>query len=295
MQDGTGAKVNNVSGTKQEITGETDIVALAGVDGRKLYWHNELDIASSTPDTSPPETTIDSGPEGTVDTSAASFNFSANEPGAIFECSLDGASFSSCSSPKAYTDLPNGAHTFAVRAIDAAGNVDATPATRTWTVDAVVTTTLSVPAAADAFVGESQPDLNFGAGLQLKTDDGSGNDELSYLRFDVSGISRPIVSAKVRAYVANGSANAPAIHPTDSSWSETGLTWRSRPLATGAATDDKGSVAAGTYVEYDVTPLVTGNVTHSFVTLPTSTDGFDLASREEATVGRRPTLELKLG
>lgn len=295
MEDGTGAKVNNVSGTKQEVTADTDIVALAGVESRKLYWHNELDLASATPDLSQPETTIDSGPEGTVETPSASFAFSANEPGVSFECSLDGATFGSCSSPKAYADLPNGTHTFAVRAIDGSGNVDATPATRTWTVNAVVAATMSVPAAADAYVAERKPDLNFGTGLRLSNDDGSGNDEHSYLRFDVSGVSRPIVSAKVRAYVANGSVNAPAIHPTAASWNETGLTWASRPLAAGPAADDKGAVTTGSYVEYDVTPLVTGNGAHGFVTLPGSTDGFDLASREDANAARRPTLELELG
>ena len=37
-------------------------------------------------------------------------------------------------SPKAYTGLAPGSHTFEVRATDPAGNVDPTPATRTWTV-----------------------------------------------------------------------------------------------------------------------------------------------------------------
>jgi hypothetical protein len=85
-------------------------------------------------DTTPPDTVIDTGPSGTVSSASASFGFSSNEAGSTFECSLDGGNFSSCSSPKSYSGLTDGSHTFSVRAKDAAGNVDPTPATRTWTV-----------------------------------------------------------------------------------------------------------------------------------------------------------------
>ena len=84
-------------------------------------------------DTTPPETTITDGPSGTVSSTSASFSFSATEP-ATFECSLDDAAYAACTSPQAYSGLAAGSHTFAVRATDAAGNVDATPATRTWTI-----------------------------------------------------------------------------------------------------------------------------------------------------------------
>jgi hypothetical protein len=43
---------------------------------------------------------------------------------------------SSCSSPKAYSGLATGSHTYKVAATDAAGNTDATPATATWTISA---------------------------------------------------------------------------------------------------------------------------------------------------------------
>jgi hypothetical protein len=86
-------------------------------------------------DTTPPETTIASGPsEGsTVTSSDASFAFSSSESGSSFECSLDDSAFASCSFPKSYANLSEGSHTFAVRATDAPGNTDATPATSTLT------------------------------------------------------------------------------------------------------------------------------------------------------------------
>jgi ELWxxDGT repeat protein len=83
-------------------------------------------------DATPPETTIDFGPSGTVSSRSATFSFSANEA-ATFECSLDGAAPSSCTSPIRYDKLRRGTHTFTVRATDQAGNVDPTPASQTWT------------------------------------------------------------------------------------------------------------------------------------------------------------------
>jgi hypothetical protein len=81
-----------------------------------------------------PETTLVEGPTGTVASSSAAFGFSASEAGASFECSRDGGAFAACSSPQTYSGLAEGDHSFAVRALDPAGNVDATPAARAWKV-----------------------------------------------------------------------------------------------------------------------------------------------------------------
>ncbi len=81
-----------------------------------------------------PETTITSGPSGTAFPEDAIFEFKASEQ-ATFECSLDGAAFSTCASPKDYREsISLGSHTFKVRATDLSGNQDATPAERAFTV-----------------------------------------------------------------------------------------------------------------------------------------------------------------
>jgi hypothetical protein len=82
-------------------------------------------------DTTGPETSIDSQPAATTTSTQATFTFSSNEPGSSFTCSLDGASFAPCTSPAVYPGLAVGSHTFYVRAIDPAGNMDATPPS--WT------------------------------------------------------------------------------------------------------------------------------------------------------------------
>jgi hypothetical protein len=89
-----------------------------------------------TVDTTPPDTTITAGPPPQDLSTVASFAFTAGEA-AAFECSDDGAPFAPCTSPHGINYLKDGAHTFAVRAIDSAGNTDPTPATRAWTLDTV--------------------------------------------------------------------------------------------------------------------------------------------------------------
>jgi hypothetical protein len=86
-------------------------------------------------DLNSPETSIGSAPADPTNATSASFSFSASEPGSTFECALDGAGWAPCASPHDYTGLADAAHTFEVRATDAAGNVDQSPAARAWTVD----------------------------------------------------------------------------------------------------------------------------------------------------------------
>jgi hypothetical protein len=68
-----------------------------------------------------------------VTDTSATFSFSADEP-STFQCRLDGGAFAPCTSPTTYTNLTAGSHTFQVAATDGSGNVDASPAERTWTV-----------------------------------------------------------------------------------------------------------------------------------------------------------------
>jgi len=90
-----------------------------------------------TVDLTPPNTTIVSGPSGTMPVASASVTFKASEPDVTFACSLDGAAFAACTSPASLTGLAQGAHAFAVRATDAAGHADPSPAIVTWTVDTI--------------------------------------------------------------------------------------------------------------------------------------------------------------
>jgi hypothetical protein len=112
-------------------------------------------------DTTAPETTIDSGPSGSVSSTTASFGFSANESNVTFECKLAGGAFEGCASPKNYTGLSGGSHTFEVRAVDSAGNVDPTPASRTWTVDVAPETTIVSGPSEGSYVRSTSASFSF--------------------------------------------------------------------------------------------------------------------------------------
>jgi hypothetical protein len=79
-----------------------------------------------TTDVTPPRATITGGPAGgsTTHDRTPTFSFKSSQAGSTFQCRFDSKPFLVCATP--YTPkagLTNGAHTFAVRAVDAAGNL----------------------------------------------------------------------------------------------------------------------------------------------------------------------------
>lgn len=91
-----------------------------------------------------PDTSITSGPTGTIRSTSATFGFSSTQATAYFECSIDDSTWQRCTSPVTYDDLATAkTHTFQVRGVDAEGLVDSTPAKRSFTVDAAADLVLS--------------------------------------------------------------------------------------------------------------------------------------------------------
>ena len=106
-------------------------------------------------DTIPPETTINAGPGEAVyvGTTTVTFNWtgSDNLPAELlYATKVDNGPWSDFTTATRQTlaNLGEGAHTFAVKARDAAGNEDISPAIRHFTID---TTPPSVPSEFPAF------------------------------------------------------------------------------------------------------------------------------------------------
>lgn len=140
--------------------------------------------------------------------------------------------------------------------------------------------TLSFAPTADTTVEQSAPDTNYGSASELRADNGGDPMAHGYLKFTVTGVSGAVQSAKLRVYATISTSNGPYVVTTSTSWTESGLTWNSRPGATSSVTDDKGAIAAGTWVEYDVTSLVTGNGTYSLRLTTGSSSDSKFSSRE---------------
>jgi hypothetical protein len=118
-----------------------------------------------TVDTTPPETTITSGPaEGEViNTDAPAFTWASSETTSTFACIADGIPLVSCDLLFA-SGVPAGKHSFSIAATDAAGNTDPTPATRSFTVS-LRGAPPEIPHClydGDAIVGTSKPDTRIG-------------------------------------------------------------------------------------------------------------------------------------
>lgn len=119
------------------------------------------DLGAFELDTTAPATTIDSHPPSLTNSRSVRFTFHASEA-ASFGCSVDGGAYAPCSSPATVGPLPDGAHTFAVRATDGSGNVEPSPPRVAFTIDATApeTTIDSGPAGPTT---ERRPTFTFSA------------------------------------------------------------------------------------------------------------------------------------
>jgi chitodextrinase len=185
-------------------------------------------------------------------------------------------------------------YVYTVKARDAGGNTSPASNAATVTTPAEGTTILTLAPTADTTAREASPSSNFGGATILEADSGSGAAKDAYLKFSVAGVTGTVQSAKLRLRTTTasnaGTSNGPAAYTTDTGWTEMGLTWSMRPAVTSGATDDKGALAANTWVEWNVTPLVSGDRTYSFRLATTSTDSVIFHSKEATAAANRPQL-----
>jgi parallel beta-helix repeat protein len=140
--------------------------------------------------------------------------------------------------------------------------------------------TLTFLANADSYVREASVNANYGTNVQLWVAYGLNASYESYLKFTISGVSGSVQSATLRVYSTSSTVDGPAVYTTNTNWTETGITWATRPARISGAMDDKGAIAAGVWVEYNVLPIITGDGSYSFALVSTSTDSVSFSTHE---------------
>jgi phosphatidylinositol-3-phosphatase len=145
---------------------------------------------------------------------------------------------------------------------------------------------------ADAYVSASYPSTNYGSLTRLRVD--GSPDVHSYLRFSVSGLGGlPILNATLRIYANSASSSGlTAKTVSDNSWGETTITYSNMP-ALGTTLTTSGAVAAGTWVNMDVSAYVKAEGTYSLGVITPGSTAISLASRESGADA--PQLILTLG
>ncbi len=225
-------------------------------------------------DTTAPDTTITSAPTASTIATSATFSFETNEPDTTFECSLDGGAYGACTSPASYSNLSLGEHTFAVRAIDAVGNIDASPASSSWTVAPInCGAPVTLSAIADAWIDQGSPSQNKGddSSLQVRSKNGSANAR-ALINFSLpqapQGCAVQSATLRVESMSAVNGRTLRAMRVA-AAWAENAVTWSNQPAAAGTVATSP-SAASGTGLRaWTVTTLVQEmyslNAAHGFL------------------------------
>ena len=253
-------------------------------------------------DTTAPNTSITQEPPATTTETTATFAFSSTETGSTFACKLDTGAWAACTTPKTYTGLTVGPHTFSVRATDAAGNTDQSGRPtrgRSRAPGRTAARRLTLTATADAWIDSGSPANNKGSDSILKVMSKSGGNLRAVVRFTLPTMPQgcssraPPCASTPSAASAGRTLQAVQLAAT---WTEGGVTWANQPATTGVAvTTTSGTGYRDWNVASAVQAMITGS-NHGFL-IRDATENQDAEqqfhSREKSN--NRPVLVLRFG
>jgi Bacterial Ig-like domain (group 3) len=126
--------LTNCSPSKQTLLKIGTYPVVAEYKGAKTYAKSTSGATDLTVEAegSAPVATITKAPSGEVPSGQVEVDFSSSQADSSFECSLDGSTYASCSSPDVFT-VAAGRHTFSVVAVNSTGVRSKAPATASWT------------------------------------------------------------------------------------------------------------------------------------------------------------------
>ena len=140
----------------------------------------------------------------------------------------------------------------------------------------------------DSYVRSSHPTSNYGADDEL-TVRKTSSDQISYMKFSVTGVVGSVESATLRLNVTDASDEGGEIYSvsnnyegTNDPWDEDGLLWGNAPTITGSPLDGLGNVSLNEIVEFDVTAAISADGTYSFAIKNSTSDAAKYSTNEGA-------------
>ncbi|MFQ5601728.1 MAG: FG-GAP-like repeat-containing protein [bacterium] len=181
--------------------------------------------------------------------------------------------------------VPAGATTGKIRVTNAAGGRTSAADFTVPTGGGVITSTFI--SSDDSYVRSSRPNENNGPSPSLRVRKTSSVDRHSYLKFNVTGLTGAVQSAKLRLFVTDASRDGGTVYTvsnnylnTTTPWTEDGLVWVNAPTISGQSLASIGGANLNQTVEVDVTSVVNGNGIYSFALKNSSSDIVIYSSKE---------------
>ncbi|HEY3451114.1 MAG TPA: YCF48-related protein [Myxococcales bacterium] len=180
--------------------------------------------ADWTVDTLAPTATLGQAPPALSNQTTVHFTFGASETGSTFECSLDGGAYAPCGTPDDFS-IGEGVHTFAVRAVDPAGNTGAA-SSYTFEIDLTPPSAPAIDQPDPSLTTNTTPTFSWGAAATAV----SYSFELSSTE-DFGQVAQSKSATTLLYYAATAlpsdryyfRANARDAAGNDSAWSKTGI------------------------------------------------------------------------
>lgn len=135
-------------------------------------------------------------------------------------------------------------------------------------------------AAEDAYIHSGEQETPHGDGQTLQAASPSGHDIITFLKFDLSGLQRPVKKAVLRLCVVQGSLNGGAIHTVANDWSENEIVWTNAPPVDGEPAASFAALSDGEIATLDVTAVVTGGDILSLAVVSASADTLEFVAKE---------------
>ncbi len=171
---------------------------------------------------------------------------------------------------------PGTSYSYTVDAFDVYGNHSSISRSASATTPTAATYTFTP--VADAYVRSDYPATNFGLDAALVAD--ASPDYHSYLRFNVAEMSGTVTRATLRLYATTSSAVGCQVQSlADHTWDENLATYSKSP-ALGSPMSTSAPFSSGTWVDVDVTSLVSGSGLYDFAVTAPSAASMSFNSRD---------------